>query len=210
MCIFFFFFFKVSVKTLFSHFKFSICHSFNSICFGCVPALLCIPFYLPQDKRTTPPDTRSVPQMQESLPSPPLRLPSRQNHPTVFQTPNNYGNPHGNRWGFVFFFLAQHNIKASSIQHHDIVWKLTPMSPHCLRSYITPVVKTVLEAPSSEVALHRAGPVQQPFTPMNQTPCFQTPQVQYCPPNHWFLFLVLFQQWKTNLCFHYSMNPKLC
>ncbi|XP_075868717.1 dual specificity protein kinase Ttk isoform X2 [Nelusetta ayraudi] len=93
----------------------------------------------PEDKRTTPPDTRSVPQVQESLPSPPLRLPSRQNHQTVFQTPNNYGNPHGN-------------------------------------SYITPVVKTVLEAPSSEVALHRAGPVQQPFTPMNQAPCFQTPQ----------------------------------
>lgn len=55
-------------------------------------------------------------------------------------------------------------------------------------SFITPVVKTGLEVPSSEVAVHRAGPFQQPCTPLNQAPCFQTPQVQYYPPNRWVLF----------------------
>lgn len=92
----------------------------------------------PEDKRTSPPETRPAPQMQESQPTPPLRLPSRQNHQTVFQTPNNYGNPPG--------------------------------------SYITPVVKTAIKAPSSEVAQHRTGPVLQPCTPLNQALCIQTPQ----------------------------------
>ncbi|XP_027142549.1 dual specificity protein kinase Ttk [Larimichthys crocea] len=46
-------------------------------------------------------------------------------------------------------------------------------------SFITPVVKRGPEVFSSAVAAHRAGPVQQPFTPLNQAPqalCFQTPQ----------------------------------
>ncbi|XP_070822810.1 dual specificity protein kinase Ttk [Chaetodon trifascialis] len=43
-------------------------------------------------------------------------------------------------------------------------------------SFITPVVKRGPEVSSSAVAAHRAGPVQQPFTPLNQAPCFQTPQ----------------------------------
>ncbi|XP_068586117.1 dual specificity protein kinase Ttk [Cebidichthys violaceus] len=43
-------------------------------------------------------------------------------------------------------------------------------------SFITPVLKRGPEASSSAVAAHRAGPVQQPCTPLNQVPCFQTPQ----------------------------------
>ncbi|XP_078109803.1 dual specificity protein kinase Ttk [Sander vitreus] len=46
----------------------------------------------------------------------------------------------------------------------------------CANSFITPVVKRGPEVSSSAVAAHRAGPVQQPCTPLNQTPCFQTPQ----------------------------------
>ncbi|XP_070768366.1 dual specificity protein kinase Ttk [Enoplosus armatus] len=43
-------------------------------------------------------------------------------------------------------------------------------------SFITPIVKRVPEVSFSAVAAHRAGPVQQPCTPLNQAPCFQTPQ----------------------------------
>ncbi|KAI3361417.1 hypothetical protein L3Q82_013588 [Scortum barcoo] len=43
-------------------------------------------------------------------------------------------------------------------------------------SFITPVVKRGPEVSSSAVAAHRVEPVQQPCTPLNQAPCFQTPQ----------------------------------
>ncbi|XP_031730358.1 dual specificity protein kinase Ttk [Anarrhichthys ocellatus] len=43
-------------------------------------------------------------------------------------------------------------------------------------SFITPVLKRGPGVSSSAVAAHRTGPVQQPCTPLNQTPCFQTPQ----------------------------------
>uniref|UniRef100_A0A8D3CUG3 Ttk protein kinase n=1 Tax=Scophthalmus maximus TaxID=52904 RepID=A0A8D3CUG3_SCOMX len=43
-------------------------------------------------------------------------------------------------------------------------------------SFITPVVKRGREVFSSAVAAHRAGPAQQPCTPLNQASCFQTPQ----------------------------------
>ncbi|XP_067458404.1 dual specificity protein kinase Ttk [Thunnus thynnus] len=46
-------------------------------------------------------------------------------------------------------------------------------------SFITPIVKRNPAVSSSAVAAHRAGPVQQPFTPLNQTPCFQTPQTSF-------------------------------
>ncbi|XP_041798777.1 dual specificity protein kinase Ttk [Chelmon rostratus] len=46
-------------------------------------------------------------------------------------------------------------------------------------SFITPVVKRGPEVSSSAVAAHRVGPVQQPFTPLNQAPCFQTPQASF-------------------------------
>ncbi|XP_054477754.1 dual specificity protein kinase Ttk [Anoplopoma fimbria] len=46
----------------------------------------------------------------------------------------------------------------------------------CASSFITPVVKRGPEVSSSALAAHRAGPVQQPCTPLNQAPCFQTPQ----------------------------------
>ncbi|XP_044063780.1 dual specificity protein kinase Ttk isoform X2 [Siniperca chuatsi] len=46
-------------------------------------------------------------------------------------------------------------------------------------SFITPVVKRGPEVSSSAVAAHRAGPVQQPCTPLNQAPCFQTPQASF-------------------------------
>ncbi|KAM6935094.1 dual specificity protein kinase Ttk [Lycodopsis pacificus] len=51
----------------------------------------------------------------------------------------------------------------------------TPDGP-CASSFITPVLKRGPEVSSSAVAAHRTGPVQQPCTPLNQTPCFQTPQ----------------------------------
>ncbi|KAK9513350.1 hypothetical protein VZT92_026890 [Zoarces viviparus] len=51
----------------------------------------------------------------------------------------------------------------------------TPNGP-CASSFITPVLKRGPEVSSSAVAAHRTGPVQQPCTPLNQTPCFQTPQ----------------------------------
>ncbi|XP_037641843.1 dual specificity protein kinase Ttk [Sebastes umbrosus] len=49
----------------------------------------------------------------------------------------------------------------------------------CANSFMTPVVKRVPEVSSSAVAAHRAGPVQQPFTPINKAPCFQTPQASF-------------------------------
>ncbi|XP_068425973.1 dual specificity protein kinase Ttk [Clinocottus analis] len=48
-------------------------------------------------------------------------------------------------------------------------------NPHA-SSFFTPVVKRGPEVPSSAAAAHRAGPAQQPCTPLNQAPCFQTPQ----------------------------------
>uniref|UniRef100_UPI0037E942DE dual specificity protein kinase Ttk n=1 Tax=Semicossyphus pulcher TaxID=241346 RepID=UPI0037E942DE len=45
-------------------------------------------------------------------------------------------------------------------------------------SFVTPVGKRGPEVSSSAVAAHRARPVQQPFTPLNQAACFQTPQAQ--------------------------------
>lgn len=43
-------------------------------------------------------------------------------------------------------------------------------------SFITPVVKRGPEVYSSAAAAHRAGPAQQPCTPLNQPLCAQTPQ----------------------------------
>lgn len=43
-------------------------------------------------------------------------------------------------------------------------------------SFITPVVKRGPEVSSCAAAAHRAGPAQQPCTPLNQTLCAQTPQ----------------------------------
>ncbi|KAM3613943.1 uncharacterized protein V6R79_007456 [Siganus canaliculatus] len=43
-------------------------------------------------------------------------------------------------------------------------------------SFVTPVVKKAPEVFSSAVASHRTRPTQQPFTPLNQPPGFQTPQ----------------------------------
>uniref|UniRef100_A0A8D0AGF3 Ttk protein kinase n=1 Tax=Sander lucioperca TaxID=283035 RepID=A0A8D0AGF3_SANLU len=47
---------------------------------------------------------------------------------------------------------------------------LTSFSIFLSPSFITPVVKRGPEVSSSAVAAHRAGPVQQPCTPLNQTP----------------------------------------
>nr|XP_040022139.1 dual specificity protein kinase Ttk [Gasterosteus aculeatus aculeatus] len=49
----------------------------------------------------------------------------------------------------------------------------------CASSFITPVVKRGPEVPPSAVAAHRAAPVQQPCTPLNQAPGFQTPQSSF-------------------------------
>ncbi|XP_035527570.1 dual specificity protein kinase Ttk [Morone saxatilis] len=49
----------------------------------------------------------------------------------------------------------------------------------CANSFITPVVKRGPEVSSSAVAAHRTGPIQQPFTPQSQGPCFQTPQPSF-------------------------------
>ncbi|XP_022609169.1 dual specificity protein kinase TTK isoform X1 [Seriola dumerili] len=46
-------------------------------------------------------------------------------------------------------------------------------------SFITPVAKRGPEVFSSAVAAHRAGPVQQFHTPLNQAACFQTPQASF-------------------------------
>ncbi|KAM6994273.1 dual specificity protein kinase Ttk [Tautogolabrus adspersus] len=46
-------------------------------------------------------------------------------------------------------------------------------------SFVTPVVKRGPEVSSSAVAAHRAGPVQQPCTPLNQSTSFQTPQASF-------------------------------
>ncbi|KAM8735130.1 dual specificity protein kinase Ttk [Acanthopagrus schlegelii] len=43
-------------------------------------------------------------------------------------------------------------------------------------SFITPVVKRGPEVSSSAVVAHRARPIHQPFTPLNQAQGFQTPQ----------------------------------
>lgn len=120
--------------------------------------------------------------MQESLPTPSLHLPSRQIPQTVCQTPNNYRNPPANRCFFLYYIILWF-----------LCWtvnrKLIPVPLFCLLlSFITPVVRRGPEASSSAVAPHRAGPVQQPFTPLNQAPCFQTPKVQCVPPFRSFLF----------------------
>lgn len=54
---------------------------------------------------------------------------------------------------------------------HSACLYLSPLS------FITPVVKRGPEVSSSAAAAHRAGPAQQPCTPLNQTLCAQTPQV---------------------------------
>nr|XP_046256416.1 dual specificity protein kinase Ttk isoform X2 [Scatophagus argus] len=46
-------------------------------------------------------------------------------------------------------------------------------------SFVTPVVKRGPEVSSSAVTSHRLGPIQQPFTPLNQAPCPQTPQASF-------------------------------
>ncbi|XP_065814045.1 dual specificity protein kinase Ttk isoform X1 [Labrus bergylta] len=46
-------------------------------------------------------------------------------------------------------------------------------------SFVTPVVKRGPEVSSSAVAAHRAGPVQQPCTPLNQSASFHTPQASF-------------------------------
>uniref|UniRef100_A0AAX7T475 Dual specificity protein kinase TTK n=1 Tax=Astatotilapia calliptera TaxID=8154 RepID=A0AAX7T475_ASTCA len=51
-------------------------------------------------------------------------------------------------------------------------WKI----PTSINRFITPVVKRGPEVSSSAAAAHRAGPAQQPCTPLNQTLCAQTPQ----------------------------------
>ncbi|XP_041845163.1 dual specificity protein kinase Ttk [Melanotaenia boesemani] len=45
-----------------------------------------------------------------------------------------------------------------------------------VNSFITPIVK---QAPSSAMAAHRAGPIQQTFTPLNHSVSFQTPQPSF-------------------------------
>uniref|UniRef100_A0A3Q3RJ43 Dual specificity protein kinase TTK n=1 Tax=Mastacembelus armatus TaxID=205130 RepID=A0A3Q3RJ43_9TELE len=58
----------------------------------------------------------------------------------------------------------------------------TPSSDRnpCASSFITPVVKRVPEV-SSSAAAHRAGPVQQPSTPLKQDAGFLTPQASITP-----------------------------
>uniref|UniRef100_A0A669DWC9 Ttk protein kinase n=1 Tax=Oreochromis niloticus TaxID=8128 RepID=A0A669DWC9_ORENI len=51
-------------------------------------------------------------------------------------------------------------------------WKI----PTSINRFITPVVKRGPEVYSSAAAAHRAGPAQQPCTPLNQPLCAQTPQ----------------------------------
>ncbi|KAM4581591.1 dual specificity protein kinase Ttk [Odontesthes bonariensis] len=46
-------------------------------------------------------------------------------------------------------------------------------------SFITPVGRRGPEVPSSTVAAHRTGPVQQTCTPLNQSACFHTPQASF-------------------------------
>ncbi|XP_045901054.1 dual specificity protein kinase Ttk [Micropterus dolomieu] len=62
--------------------------------------------------------------------------------------------------------------------------RLNPPTPDIFRnppanSFITPVVKRGPEVSSSAMAAHRAGPVQQPCTPLNKAACFQTPQASF-------------------------------
>nr|XP_020452873.1 dual specificity protein kinase TTK isoform X2 [Monopterus albus] len=49
----------------------------------------------------------------------------------------------------------------------------------CANSFITPVIKRVPEVTPSAVAAHRAGPLQESCTPLNQVACFQTPQAPF-------------------------------
>ncbi|XP_030012957.1 dual specificity protein kinase Ttk [Sphaeramia orbicularis] len=52
----------------------------------------------------------------------------------------------------------------------------TATEPPSANSFITPVVKRCPEVVSSAAAAHRVQPGQQPCTPQNPAPCFQTPQ----------------------------------
>uniref|UniRef100_A0A3Q4GNH4 Dual specificity protein kinase TTK n=1 Tax=Neolamprologus brichardi TaxID=32507 RepID=A0A3Q4GNH4_NEOBR len=62
------------------------------------------------------------------------------------------------------------NRHVSPEMSHSACLYLSPLS------FITPVVKRGPEVSSSAAAAHRAGPAQQPCTPLNQTLCAQTPQ----------------------------------
>ncbi|TNN02960.1 hypothetical protein fugu_010447 [Takifugu bimaculatus] len=68
-------------------------------------------------------------------------------------------------------------IPIPSRQHLQSVCQ-TPNSSsiHNANSFVTPVVKRAPEVPFSAVAPRRTGPAQHPFTPISQTPSFQTPQ----------------------------------
>lgn len=66
--------------------------------------------------------------------------------------------------------------------YHLKMCPVTPTPSFSPLSFITPVVKRGPEVSSSAVAAHRAGPVQQPCTPLNQALCFQTPQVPLLLP----------------------------
>lgn len=113
--------------------------------------------------------------MLESLSTPSLHLPSRLNPQPICETPNSYKNPSANR-----YYLGLRNSFVSfcafCLCHHDFIFLSL--------SFITPVVKRGPEVSSSAVAAHRVGPVQQPFTPLNQAPCFQTPQVKHVHFSH--------------------------
>lgn len=146
-----------------------------------------------QDKRTTPPDPRPVPRVPESLATPSLHPPSRLNSQTVCQTPNSYRNPSASR-----FYLALKNA-VIFIFYHDKNWTDPTMTLLSSLSFVTPVIKRGPEVSSSAVAPHRAGPVQQPFTPLNQAPCVRTPQVEHVHDilftEFWFL-VFLFLDWE--------------
>lgn len=71
---------------------------------------------------------------------------------------------------------------------HSACLYLSPLS------FITPVVKGGPEVSSSAAAAHRAGPAQQPCTPLNQTLCAQTPQVYV----HALLLVLSYTLKKTN------------
>ncbi|KAK2844184.1 hypothetical protein Q5P01_010843 [Channa striata] len=49
----------------------------------------------------------------------------------------------------------------------------------CASSFISSVKKTDVEVFNAALAKHRAGPVQQPCTPLNQAATFQTPQASF-------------------------------
>uniref|UniRef100_A0A8C2ZM61 Ttk protein kinase n=1 Tax=Cyclopterus lumpus TaxID=8103 RepID=A0A8C2ZM61_CYCLU len=72
------------------------------------------------------------------------------------------------------FIVARSNCKDFAFVH--VAHAQFEVSQGRTAFFITPVVKRGPEVPSSAAAAHRAGAAQQPCTPVNQAPCFQTPQ----------------------------------